>query len=97
MQIINGNIEDYLEVIESKVVCYFGAGKTLKKFFERYSYLNIDKTADFVIDNDVNKCGKKYIYKRKEIDILDVESIKRYNNIFVRSCQFLSQSATIKV
>ena len=83
MQIINGNIEDYLEIIENKVVCYFGAGKTLERFFERYSYLNIDKTADFVIDNDANKCGKKYIYKGREIDILGVESIKRYNNIFI--------------
>ena len=74
MQIINGNIEDYLEVIESKVVCYFGAGKTLKKFFERYNCtISLDYMSNLDIEEGINTTvcmDGRYIIPKKVKELL---------------------------
>lgn len=83
MKIINGTIEDYLNVIENKLVCYFGAGKVLDRFLERYSYLGIEKTIDYIIDNNIEKVGHKYDFNHKTIEIINIDSAKKYKNIFI--------------
>ncbi len=83
MQLVNGTIDQFCEVIKNKKLICIGSGKVLRYFAEVFESSGVVSQISYIADNDVGKVGREWKYKNHTIPIISVEQAVHINDIMI--------------
>ena len=73
VRLLINNIDDLLsELSEKKLFCY-GAGTHFDEIMDRYSYCNLSRYVNGIIDSNVEMCGTSKEYRGINIPIITLQ------------------------